>query len=72
MLFFSCSFLSSLGLWSVMKKKPQALVKHHMIPVSSSCDHWVTSVTTLPFTDLLASGICSVLSRNICYSRVIN
>ena len=51
---------SSLSLWSVMKKKPLLTLKnaHHRegSELMSTEENWITAVTALHNTDLIASG----------------
>ena len=53
--------LSSIALWSVVKKKPLVVRPHHFHSESENTppmaeEHWVTSVAAYPNTDLIASG----------------
>ena len=54
--------LSSIALWSTMKKKPLIVQPHHTpsdseMSSSVSEEHWVTAVAAYFSTDLVASGM---------------
>ena len=52
-------FLSTVALWSMLKKKPLVVQKHtqeHLPASLAAQDVWVTAVAALPFTDLVVSG----------------
>ena len=52
-------FLSTVALWSMLKKKPLVVHRHtqeHLPTSLPAQDVWVTAVAALPFTDLVASG----------------
>ena len=57
---FSCS---SLSLWGLNKKKPLTTVKPaHLGPDDANprdAENWITAVTSLQQTDLIASGTSS-------------
>ncbi len=46
-----------ISLWSVMKKKPLCTVhKAHGVDPSNGVPNWISCVTALPMSDLIASG----------------
>jgi ribosomal RNA-processing protein 9 len=48
---------NSLAVWSVMKKKPIALTPNaHSTDGKNTAENWISSVTSLTYTDLVASG----------------
>ena len=54
----SLSPASSVALWTTTKKKPQVIKSHSP---ESAGEMWVTAVTALPHSDLVASGACQSL-----------
>ena len=55
-------WFSSLSLWGLKKKKPLVTVKNAHSgadgQLSSDVESWITCVTSLQYTDLIASGWC--------------
>ena len=61
LMFSSHNLLSMVALWSMVKKKPLMYQKHNSTSNNAGtcvCDTWVSSVTALPYSDLIASGVC--------------
>lgn len=61
--FLSCSDNGSLCIWNVAKKKPIAEQKLAHGKSSTGIANWISSITTLVNTDLIASGSCDGFIR---------
>ncbi|KAK7865297.1 hypothetical protein R5R35_012590 [Gryllus longicercus] len=58
--FLSCGSDGALCLWGVLKKRPLCTIhKAHGVDETNDQPHWLTSISTLINTDLVASGSCN-------------